>query len=55
MIMAGVTVGKANLVCANSVVTKDTPDYAIVRDSLKALECTANFTFIRLLVHPQGL
>ena len=30
MVTAGVTVGKANLVCANSVVTKSTPDYAIV-------------------------
>lgn len=29
-VTAGVKVGKANLVCANSVVTKDTPDYAIV-------------------------
>ena len=26
----GVTVGKCNLVCANSVVTHDTPDYAIM-------------------------
>ena len=30
MVTAGVTVGKCNLVCANTVVTKDTPDYAIV-------------------------
>ncbi len=26
----GVTVGRANLICANSVVTHDTPDYAIM-------------------------
>ena len=26
----GVTVGRANLICANSVVTKDTPDYAVM-------------------------
>ncbi|HIE24493.1 MAG TPA: acyltransferase [Anaerolineales bacterium] len=30
MITAGVTVGRANLICANAVVTKDTPDYAII-------------------------
>ena len=30
VITAGVTVGKANLICANAVVTKDTPDYAIM-------------------------
>ena len=30
MVTAGVTVGKCNLVCANAVVTKDTPDYAIM-------------------------
>jgi acetyltransferase-like isoleucine patch superfamily enzyme len=29
-VTAGVKVGKANLICAHSVVTKDTPDYAIV-------------------------
>ena len=29
-VTAGVKVGKANLVCANAVVTKDTPDYAIM-------------------------
>lgn len=29
-VAAGVTVGKANLICANAVVTKDTPDYAII-------------------------
>lgn len=29
-VTAGVRVGRANLVCANSVVTRDTPDYAIV-------------------------
>ena len=26
----GVTIGKCNLICANSVVTRDTPDYAIM-------------------------
>lgn len=26
----GVTIGRANLICANSVVTHDTPDYAIM-------------------------
>lgn len=30
MVMGGVKVGRCNLICANSVVTKDTPDYAIV-------------------------
>jgi acetyltransferase-like isoleucine patch superfamily enzyme len=30
MITAGVTVGRGNLICANTVVTKDTPDYAIM-------------------------
>ena len=29
-VTAGVKMGKANLVCANAVVTKDTPDYAIM-------------------------
>ena len=29
-VTAGVKVGRANLVCANAVVTKDTPDYAIM-------------------------
>lgn len=29
-VTAGVKIGKANLVCANAVVTKSTPDYAIV-------------------------
>lgn len=29
-VTAGVKLGKANLVCAGAVVTKDTPDYAIV-------------------------
>jgi acetyltransferase-like isoleucine patch superfamily enzyme len=29
-VTAGVKVGKANLICAHAVVTKDTPDYAIV-------------------------
>ncbi len=29
-VTAGVKLGKANLVCANAVVTKDTPDYAIM-------------------------
>ena len=30
MVTAGVTLGRANLVCANAVVTKSTPDYAIM-------------------------
>jgi acetyltransferase-like isoleucine patch superfamily enzyme len=30
MVMGGVKVGRCNLICANSVVTKDTTDYAIV-------------------------
>ncbi|MFI3227371.1 MAG: acyltransferase [Clostridia bacterium] len=30
IITAGVKIGKANLVCANAVVTKSTPDYAIL-------------------------
>ena len=30
MVTAGVKVGKCNLICANSVVTKSTPDYAIM-------------------------
>lgn len=30
MVMGGVKVGRCNLVCANSVVTKDTADYAIM-------------------------
>ena len=30
MVTAGVTVGKCNLICANAVVTKNTPDYAIM-------------------------
>ena len=30
MISAGVKLGKGNLVCAGAVVTKSTPDYAIV-------------------------
>ncbi|MFI3227393.1 MAG: acyltransferase [Clostridia bacterium] len=30
IVTAGVSVGKANLICANAVVTKSTPDYAIV-------------------------
>jgi len=30
MVTAGVTVGKGNLICANTVVTKSTPDYAIM-------------------------
>ena len=29
-ITAGVKIGKANLICANAVVTKDTDDYAIM-------------------------
>src|SRR5512133_521444 len=29
MITAGVKIGRCNLLCANAVVTKDTPDYAI--------------------------
>ena len=29
-VTGGVTIGKCNLICANSVVTKDTPDYAIM-------------------------
>lgn len=29
-VTAGVKIGKANLICAHAVVTKDTPDYAIV-------------------------
>jgi acetyltransferase-like isoleucine patch superfamily enzyme len=29
-VTAGVKVGKANQICAHAVVTKDTPDYAIV-------------------------
>jgi len=29
-VTAGVRIGRANLVCANAVVTKDTPDYAIM-------------------------
>ncbi len=29
-VTAGVKVGRANLVCANAVLTKDTPDYAIM-------------------------
>lgn len=30
MVTAGVTIGKCNLVCANAVVTKNTPDHAIM-------------------------
>jgi acetyltransferase-like isoleucine patch superfamily enzyme len=30
MVTSGVTIGRCNLICANCVVTKDTPDYAIV-------------------------
>ncbi len=30
MVMGGVKVGRCNLICANSVVTRDTPDYAIM-------------------------
>jgi len=30
MVTAGVTIGKCNLICANAVVTRDTPDYAIM-------------------------
>jgi acetyltransferase-like isoleucine patch superfamily enzyme len=30
IVTAGVTVGKSNVICANSVVTKNTPDYAII-------------------------
>lgn len=30
VVTAGVTVGRANLICAGAVVTKDTPDHAIV-------------------------
>jgi acetyltransferase-like isoleucine patch superfamily enzyme len=30
IVTAGVTVGHGNLICANAVVTKDTPDYAIM-------------------------
>jgi acetyltransferase-like isoleucine patch superfamily enzyme len=30
MVMGGVNVGRCNLICANSVVTEDTPDYAIM-------------------------
>lgn len=29
-VTAGVKIGRANLICANAVVTKDTPDYAIM-------------------------
>ena len=29
-VTGGVTVGRCNLICANSVVTHDTPDYAIM-------------------------
>lgn len=29
-VTSGVTIGRANLICANSVVTHDTPDYAIM-------------------------
>ena len=29
-VTAGVRIGKANLICANAVVTKNTPDYAIM-------------------------
>lgn len=29
-VTAGVKIGKANLICANAVVTKNTPDYAIM-------------------------
>lgn len=29
-VTAGVRIGRANLICANAVVTKDTPDYAIM-------------------------
>ncbi len=29
-VTGGVTIGKVNLICANAVVTKDTPDYAIM-------------------------
>lgn len=29
-VTSGVTIGRANLICANSVVTKSTPDYAIM-------------------------
>ena len=29
-VTAGVSIGRANLVCANAVVTKNTPDYAIM-------------------------
>ncbi|MGI5892991.1 MAG: acyltransferase [Candidatus Merdivicinus sp.] len=30
MVTAGVKIGRKNLICANSVVTKNTPDYAIM-------------------------
>lgn len=30
MVTAGVKIGKANLICAHAVVTKNTPDYAIM-------------------------
>lgn len=30
MVTAGVRIGRCNLICANSVVTKSTPDYAIM-------------------------
>jgi len=30
MVTAGVTIGRGNLICSNAVVTKDTPDYAII-------------------------
>jgi acetyltransferase-like isoleucine patch superfamily enzyme len=30
MVTAGVRVGRCNLICANAVVTRDTPDYAIL-------------------------
>lgn len=29
-VTAGVTIGKCNLICANAVITHDTPDYAIM-------------------------
>lgn len=31
-IAAGVSIGRCNLICAGAVVTKNTPDYAIVRE-----------------------
>lgn len=45
----GVTIGRANLICANSVVTHDTPDYAIMAGtpagrSVRSIRRPANTT-----------